>query len=153
MTTMRPSASKSVFEERVRKSGAAGRDLTVEQGVRQMLDFYRDVRAEGCDLTGDGDMLLFQWGTYDLGGERTFRFDLTRQFIVETPDGDLPISQLSLTFHFAPSADLDQAGEGDRWCDTPDGLGDFEAFIASSAARRAVGASRASKVELTLQDV
>jgi hypothetical protein len=74
--SMRPQQAKTKLEERIKQSGTPTADLTLAQGVRLMLDFYRDVRAQGVDLDDDGDMLLFQWGTYDWDGAgRTFQCD------------------------------------------------------------------------------
>jgi hypothetical protein len=32
-----------------------------------MIEFYVDVRADDVRLDDDGDMFLFQWGTWDWG--------------------------------------------------------------------------------------
>jgi hypothetical protein len=144
---MTPKNSKAELEKRIGQSGIAA--LTPMQSVRLMLDFYKEVRADGCELDEDGDMLLFQWGTYDWGQGRIFQFDITRQFIVsEDEDDDAAISQLSLRFHFMPSAQLDAIKGGNRWCSGLDELMDFEAFIVASDAYRAVQALLLSKVTL-----
>ena len=125
--------------------------LTPTQGIRLMLDFYRDIRADGCELDADGDMLLFQWGTYDFTGERSFQFDITRQFTIAEPedeDDDSAMSQRSFTFHFAPSPQLDALKNGNRWCMSPDELEDFEPFITDSDAHLAIASARAAKVTL-----
>jgi hypothetical protein len=47
-----------------------------------MLELYSDVRADGCDLEQDGDMLLYQWGTYAWDLERAkpeLEVDFARQ--------------------------------------------------------------------------
>ena len=44
--------------------------LAAAEALELMAAFYRDVRAEDCDLDADGDMLLFQWGVYDWGTAR-----------------------------------------------------------------------------------
>ncbi|WP_394828001.1 hypothetical protein [Pendulispora albinea] len=57
--------------------------LPPADGVAAMIAFFRDVHAEGCDRENDGDMLLFQWGSYDVYGTniRELNVDITRQFI------------------------------------------------------------------------
>lgn len=122
--------------------------LTPELGTRLMLDFYRDARADGCDLEGDGDMLLFQWGTYDSDEGKSFDFNITRQFMIEDCEDDDGMPQLSFTFHFQPSPTLAKLKDGNEWCSTPDDLEEFEAFITSSAAYSAVGTARPTKVTL-----
>ncbi len=146
---MTPKNSKAELEKRIGQSGIAVSALTPVQAVRLALDFYTEVRADGCELDEDGDMLLFQWGTYDLGQGRAFQFDITRQFIVsEDEDDNAAISQLSLRFHFMPSAQLDAIKGGNRWCGGLEELADFEVFIIASDAYRAVQASLPSKVTL-----
>jgi hypothetical protein len=112
-----------------------------------MLRFYQDERADGCDIEEDGDMLLFQWGCFDWGEGESFELKITRQFI----DGggeEEDIHQLSLSFKFVPNASLRKAREGNRWCSAPEGLGEFRAFIVSSAAYRAVVKQQPIKVTL-----
>ena len=71
-----------------------------------MIDFYASIRAE--DVAPDeygGDMLLFQWGIY---AWHTFDYDITRQLCNEdaaSTNADAHIWQLSLTLHYAPTAD------------------------------------------------
>ena len=148
---MTPNTSKNEFEKHIKQFGVPIADLTPAQGIRLMLDFYRDVRADSCEFENDADMLLFQWGTYGGGAERSFTFDITRQFILEEPeeeDDEYTISQLSLIFHYAPSAQFAAAKNDNRWCSTPDELADFEAFILGSPAYQAVAEARPTKVVL-----
>ena len=121
-------------------------ELTLAQGIRLMLDFYRDVRAENCNLDEDGDMLLFQWGP----GQGGFECDITRQFIVaqsEDEEDDPAMSQLSFTFQFSPSPQV-AIKSGNRWCYAPDGLAEFEAFINSTDVFQALQTARSKKVIL-----
>lgn len=109
----------------------AARDLTVETlsvrvGIEAMLDFYRTTRADDCAIADDGDMLLFQWGRYEVGAVREFHVDITRQFIRAGGEDD-DIWQLSLTFVFPPTA----IASGERWCTTPGELDAFSAFVRS----------------------
>lgn len=148
---MTPENAKKELETRIKQAGIAVGELTPAQGIRLMLDFYKDVRADTCELDENGDMLLFQWGTYDWGEGRSFQCDITRQFIVahsEDEDDHVAMSQLSFTFHFTPSAQFDAIKSSNRWCGRLGELGVFEAFITGSDAYRAVQASRAAKVTL-----
>ena len=111
-----------------------------------MTGFYREERAEGCAVDGDGDMLLYQWGTYDWGEGESFELDITRQLITGGEDDD--IFQLSLTFRFRPTAALRELGASNRWCHSPDELEDFRAFVHGSAAFLAVGHKVAPDVRL-----
>lgn len=93
-----------------------------------MLSFYRDVRATDCDLDDNGDMLLYQWGTYDWGEGRWFELNITRQFITSGSD-DEDILQLSVTARYSPSTELDALQSSNRWANSPNDLPDFENFI------------------------
>ena len=153
---MTPNTSRKEFEQRIKQAGVSIDDLTPAQGVKLALDFYRDVRADHCEFENDADMLLFQWGTYGVDAKRSFNLDLTRQFILEEPEDEADeytMSQLSLTFHYAPSPQTDAAGNDDRWCGTPDGLTDFEAFITGSPAFAAVAGARPTKVVVNFSGV
>jgi len=157
---MRPHESADRLREFARANGVDLKACTPLAGIAQMLLFYRDVAVEGCS-DEDGDMLLFQWGTYDWGKGPAFDLDVTRQFIDMHPDyGDDEdedddddeeqgqFSQLSLTFHFAASPELAALGAGNRWCHTQAELDDFAAYIRGTVAMQALELSRAKRVVL-----
>ncbi len=126
--------------------------LVPAEGIDLMLDFYRDERAEGGCLDDEGDMLLYQWGTDDWGEGEFFELDITRQFITGDEEDD-NIRQLSLTFKFPPDKELRRLAEGNRWCQTPDELKKFRAFVAKTPAYKAVGQHKPAKVELDFERV
>jgi hypothetical protein len=80
----------------------------------------------GCDADLDGDMLLFQWGTYDWGEGRYFHLNLTRQFILDGTGDDESIFQLGFTFLYTPSSALEALRDGTRWCGAPAELPEFQ---------------------------
>jgi hypothetical protein len=105
------------------------------EGLEAMLAFYASERASHCALGQDGDMLLYQWGTYDWGQGERFELNITRQFITKpSAEDDDDIKQLSLTFRFVPAMALRQVGKGNRWCHNPGGLPELRNFIRGSAA-------------------
>lgn len=112
-----------------------------------MFDFYESAKPVGCDGP-DSDMLLFQWGTYDWGTGRHFSLNITRQFIEENLQDDDAISQLSLTFRFEPTGELEAIGEGNRWCDGPTEFSIVREYALSSPALMAVADQPAAAVEL-----
>lgn len=141
---MKPRSAKRVFLQRLRAAGKELGSLRPAGGVRALLDFYSAERADGCDPEADGDMLLFQWGTYDWGAGEAFELNITRQL---TADGeDAEIRQLRLTFKFKPSTALRALGEGNRWCESPGRLKDFHRLVLGTPAFAAVGRRRADKV-------
>jgi hypothetical protein len=154
--TMTPQNAKAELERRIELAGTPMPELTLAQGIRLMTDFYRDARADKCNLEEDGDMLLFQWG----GGQGSFECDITRQFIVSQSEGededeedDSAMSQLSFTFNFAPSPQFGGIKSGNHWCYSPEALADLEAFINSSDVFRVAQGMRPAKVTLDYGEV
>jgi hypothetical protein len=168
---MRPDESADRLRAFARANGVDLESCGPRAAIAQMLEFYREVSVEGC-IDEDGDMLLFEWGTYDWGQGAGFELGITRQFIDLHPDYgtaddydeddedfehdvDLDdedeagqVSQLRLTLHFAAAPELAALGEGNRWCEAHDALDDFAAFIHESPALRALGARPAQRVEV-----
>lgn len=101
------------------------------QGFAAMLEFY-EVRVDGCDPDQDGDMLLYQWGTYDWGSGPQFDLDLTRQVIFPDEEGDDGIWQLNLTYRYDPKPFTDSMDRGDRWSSSFPGVSDFRRFLLDS---------------------
>ena len=126
---MRPAQAKQKLEHLLETRGLRVEALGVAAGVDAMVAFYRDVRADGCDVDADRDLLRYQWGTDD----RCFELALTRQFMLGDGDDD-EITQLSLTFSFAPARALAALGASDRWCESPDAADELRAFIVASPA-------------------
>jgi hypothetical protein len=145
---MHPNDARLKFESALAAAGKQLSGLRPGDGIRLMLDFYRTVRAEGCDMEQDGDMLLFQYGT----DEQRFGLDVTRQFILEGAE-DEEFRQLSLRFEFIASPDLAAIGCGDRWCASPSDVDDFERFVATHPATVAVGCREDGQVRLTYECV
>ena len=122
------------FRAFLSRRGLAVATLDVAGGSAAMLDFYQDHRPADCAQIPDGDILLFQWGTYDWGQGEHFQLDLTRQLILSDDAEDENIRQLSLTFLFDPVDELRALGAGNAWCDTVQALPKFRADVGGSAA-------------------
>jgi hypothetical protein len=149
---MAPDNAAAEFENRLRSRGLEVSRLTPDAGFSEAFAFYRDIRAKGCESKGvDGDMLLFQWGTYDWGKGKYFNLDLTRQFVLEGTEDDEGIFQLHLIFLYAPVPMLESLAEGNRWCRSPAELQGFETFVRSSSAYRAALLQTSAKVELSYE--
>jgi hypothetical protein len=145
---VKPENAKAEFERFVRASGKHVELLRPREAIEVMLEFFRSVRAEGCSMERDGDMLLFQWGVYERGGRNRFIFYVTRQLIPERGD-DEDIWQLSLTFTFDPLPNLESIGNGNRWCESLDAVDEFEKFVRSHPATVATGERSDAKPALT----
>ena len=129
---MRPADSLAAFQAFAADRGIALSNSTPRDGLALMFSFYESVRAEGCGGP-DGDMLLFQWGTYDWGEGAHFEIGLTRQFIEEGLEDDDAISQLNLSYRFEATPEREALGEDNRWCHELADLPAFRAFVLSSA--------------------
>jgi hypothetical protein len=143
---MKPRAAKTRFLKRLEAAGQSLDALTPAAGVEAMLAYYAEDRADGCPLDEDGDMLLFQWGTHDWGEGPAFEVSIVRQLIAAGDEDEEP-RQLDLRFRFETSAGA-SAGEGSRWCESPDGLPEFRQFVAKSAALKSVGKLSPESAEL-----
>ena len=160
---MRPGESVETFRKFAAANGVDLSVCTPRRGFEQMLAFFRDVKPVGCEEE-DGDMLLFQYGTYDWGHGRWFELDITRQFLDlehvyeddadEDEDEDFDdddqgtMSQLHFTFRFKPAPELDALGDGNQWNDGPVAGGDFASFIFDSPAMTLLSDRHADQIEL-----
>ena len=76
---MRPNESQVAFEHFIGAMHGEMQAIPMSDSVNCFLRFYTEVRASRvADETEDGDMLLFQYGSYDFGNGLDFHFDLTR---------------------------------------------------------------------------
>jgi hypothetical protein len=135
-----PADALQEFEAFLANRGLAVKTLSIASGSAAVFDFYQDLRPAERAQIPDGDMLLFQWGTYDWGQGEHFQLDLTRQLILSDDAEDEDIWQLSLTFLFDPADELRALGAGNAWCDTVQALPRFRADLSGSAAFAACAA-------------
>lgn len=122
--------------------------VTASQLTETMTAWYEAERAEDVVVEESGDMLLFQWGTYDWGDGEMFEVDLTRQLIAKGAADDDAIWQLSWKVLFAPSVATAGLGEGNRWCGRPSEVDAFRGFIGSSDAMRFAASHPALRAEV-----
>lgn len=126
------------FHEFAAHCGARIDQLSAADAIELMGAFYREVRADDCNLDADGDMLLFQWGLSDWGDGASFAYDITRQLIPQAASDDAELSsfigQLSLTLKFPSSAELEEIMAGNEWCCRPSELVNFLAVISGCSA-------------------
>lgn len=113
-----------------------------------MFSFFQSVPAAGCEGP-DGDMLLYQWGAYDWGEGLHFELNITRQFIEQDLQDDDAISQLSLTYRFAPTPERVLLGQGNRWLSSRDEWASFQEFVLSSPPFIVLASTPPVAVELT----
>lgn len=134
------------FEAFLNRRGVPVSSASPRVAFEAMVAFFRDMPATDCDRAANGDMLLFQWGTYDWGKGRAFECDITRQFITGGEDED--IWQLHFTIRFRSSDALSALGAGSRWCGSREELAEFAAFVYGTQAFRLVADSRDGEAEL-----
>ena len=145
--TVKIESAELEFQRWLSRSQLKVEKLTPAQGVDAMLDFYRYERPS-VDLGEGGDMLLYQWGTYDWGEGEAFELNITRQFIspeTEEEEGDECIWQLGLTFKFTPER---IKGASNQWCTSPEKLEDFRKSIYDSEPLKILGNEKPNSVSL-----
>ena len=139
---MKPNESVKAFQD---FAGSKSIDLSVSTprvGFEAMLEFLAVTTWATCS----DDMLLYQWGSYDWGNGRHFELNITRQFIEEELEDDDAISQLSLTYRYEPSMELDALEGSNCWEDDPP---EFRQFILASAAFMTVADAKPDQVDLS----
>jgi hypothetical protein len=90
------------YQQEIEKLTQIGQSLTADNVIELSKKLHSDIKAKGISTNiHPDDMLLFQYGTYDWGGElgEHFKFDITRQFSKKNFD----MFQLSLTLIFEPT--------------------------------------------------
>ncbi len=149
---MKPEDAEHQFEQFLEESNLAADALTPRSGLAAMLDFYVRERADGCSLAEDGDMLLFQWGTYDWGDGLRFEVGITRQ--LSWPErrrrrGELELWQLALTFRFPPIPRRRRSAAAIAGATRPTSLAAFKSWIEATPVFAAFADRRGAEVSLT----
>lgn len=139
--------SKAEFERHLAHRGLTLSSMTPVGALHAMVNFYRDVRADDCDAAADGDMLLFEWGTYDRGADPRFELDIARQFTLRGAE-DEDVWQLRLAMRFAALDEFRRLGNGTRWCGSREDIDEFLSFVAGSAAFRSLATSSGGRTVL-----
>ncbi len=150
---MKASDARTIFEQRGTEADARLDSVSVAKGFDLLFAFYLEERADDCPLDADGDMLLYEWGTYDWGQGEFFDLSLTRQLMLEGISEDENIWQLALRFKFMPDDTLRQLGSGNRWCHSPHkaDVDELERFVRDSLPFRTVANRTAASVQLTYE--
>lgn len=168
---MKPQNAKREFETLLMQRELSLTALAVDRACQAMLDFYRLHRADGCDVSADGDMLLYQWDVVDSEEHgRCLEWNLTRQFMLaatsdeesddadddadddegDSSDDDELTWQLSLTMRFPLDDSVEAFSAGNKWCPThrPQAVDYFEKFIRESPAFKLAVTRTTASVEL-----
>ena len=122
-------------------------------GLSEMLGFYRDVHMKGCRLDEDEDILLFHWGGYHGGEEETFEVAIARQLIVDSDTNAEAIWQLTLSFEFPMTDELQELDSGQEWCYSPEDLAEYEKLVLALEAYTALKSQTPVKAELLYECV
>jgi hypothetical protein len=147
---MRVVDAEDAFKAFVRGRAGDVAALSAADAINLMLGWYASERVDDVDIQHDGDMVLFQWGTWDWGAGPSFQYNVTRQLISVGAEDDDDIWQLSLTLHFQPTKEARAIGSGSRWCENPGQSEDLRLYIESSGATNLARRQPASRVELEL---
>ncbi len=115
------------------------KDLTLASLPELFLAYYQTVPFETVGLENDGDMLLFQYGTYDWGQGEHFQINLTRQLIGmhdEEEEQEDHMYQLQVTLSYKP-ADFASVESFNKWSSDCSTLDEFKEIILTSAGYQA----------------
>jgi hypothetical protein len=141
------------FDSYAEKAGINLDDLSLSDFPRLLIDYHKDVEFPDVSRADDGDMLLFQYGTYDWGGGRFFEIDFTRQFYqFFTDTDDHEIIQQRFTFYFDPEK-FCHIASFDIWSNAVASLAEFEATIVNSQGYQEAVGHCAEKFEISTEDV
>lgn len=115
---------KTNYMAQLRKKGLSYIALSIQESIESTISFYLSKRVYNTKMEANGDMLLYQWGTYDWGKGKFFQVDITRQIIV--PDS---MHQMSTTVYFESNGVTDKIGSGNKWCEDLEDVESFKQFI------------------------
>ena len=128
--------------------------LSINEAFSQFMDWYETERAKGVlPIEEDGDMLLFQWGTYDWGKGMNFEVNLTRQFVCKKWLDQPDYWQFQLTYLYTVDDTLSSLGSGNRWCHSPSKLSEFRDYVVQADCSIAAGNLSPKGMELHLDHV
>ncbi len=145
---MTPAALKKAFKSYLKERGLVEKKLTPETGFAAMCDFYSTVKFDwAAPDEDDGDMLLFQYGSYDWGEGKNFELNLTRQVMQASDDDDEKIFQLGLTFAYE-SGPFAKIKSFNQWSSDSEDLEEFQEMI--KASKGFVAASKASPTKIKI---
>jgi hypothetical protein len=147
-----PASSRQAFEQFLANRGAVVESLTVGAGARYMSAFYATMPADSVQAES-GDMLLFQYGTFDWGNGQHFEVDFTRQFIDSSSFDDDSTTQLHLTYRFHSSTGRNALGSGSEWCKAVSSVDSFNRYLQSHPVVSALRDAVPSEVELRYEQV
>lgn len=148
-----PENTKTAFKERLTENNKAVSSLNLADGLSAMLGFYRDMRMKGCRLDEDEDIMLFHWGSYSGGNEETFEVAIARQLIVDSGTSAEAIWQLTLSFEYTMTEELQEQDSGQEWCYSPADLAEYEKLVLSLDAYTSLESQAPAKVELLYECV
>ena len=145
--------AQSALERFVNVRGGDLSSIDAATAVDVMISWYESERAD--DVVGPedgGDMLLFQWGTYDDQGRgRTFQYNLTRQFIRVDEEDDEEMWQLSVTLHYPRDDRAEALRSGNQWCRVPAEASVFRTYIEAADATAFARRPPPSRIEVRFE--
>lgn len=119
------------FQNYLKEKGFEEKSLSLSILPNLFIDYYQDVKFDAFNEEDDGDMLLFQYGTYNFQEERYFQINFTRQFYEVYEDDSHQICQLGVTFFYCPKNFYDIISFN-KWSANFSNLTDFHNVIIDS---------------------
>lgn len=136
---MNKRAITSSFKNYLKDRRVKEKDITLESLMDLVLAYFQEVQFESADIENDGDMMLFEYGTYDWGQGKFFQIGLTRQLIEMHEDDEEQedhMYQLRVTLFYNPT-EFETVGDFNKWSSTCSSLNDFKDVIINSAGYQA----------------
>lgn len=143
--------AQNLLNRLITEKGLKLEDITLNDGLCIFNTYYHDYRFENCNLEEDGDMLLYEWGTYSWN-DNLFQISLGRQFISNFADGDEAFKQLHLIF-FYPEGTFNKDLSGNKWFSNPNNTDEIISFVSNQDIFKSLLDSKPVKVEIDFDDI
>jgi hypothetical protein len=147
---MNKRAITSSFKKYLKDQGIKEKDISLKTLPDLFLAFYLDVPFETIDKEEDGDMLLFEYGTFNWGQGANFQIGLTRQLIGMHDDEEEAedyMYQLQVTLFYNPS-EFESLPAFNKWSNEFSDLNDFKNMIVNSAGYQVALSKKAIRLEI-----
>ena len=148
---MRVDAAKEHFEKYLSERRLSVEQLDAENALVAMVGFYLDVRADKVATDEGGDLLLFDWGTYEWEDGPRFQYCITRQFML--PGEVAECWHLAVTLYYGSDGRTLALDAGERACASFADLDAFLTFVDGAPATRYARRHDPSAIRLDLEPV
>jgi hypothetical protein len=148
---MNKRAITASFKKWIKDQGLKEKDLSLSSLPDLFLSYFQHIQFETVGEENDGDMLLYEYGTYDWGQGEQFQIGLTRQ-LIEAHDEEVEqedfMYQLQVTF-FYPASGFESVSSFNQWSSDSLSLTDFQRMIVNSVGYQTALPKTPLRLEIT----